>query len=120
MEDFNSGRRVWNIASANPRSHTLTGLEGGRQYEVQVKAYNAVGDSAWSTSRTATPTIGQPPTNRAPTFDRGQPSRPAAVAREHAGPDRTSALPVTATDPDTGDTLTYTLGRHRRRTPSTS
>ena len=37
------------------RSATITGLTNGASYEVQVRATNAIGDSAWSASLTATP-----------------------------------------------------------------
>ena len=36
-------------------SHTITGLDGGTQYDVQVRAVNAVGAGAWSDTATGTP-----------------------------------------------------------------
>ena len=55
---FDSGTAtVVTVSVANPAtetSHTLTGLTSGTQYAVAVAARNAVGDSPYSTSASAT------------------------------------------------------------------
>ena len=92
---------------ATGTSSTITGLTAGTLYQVQVRATNAEGDSGWSaagsgtTNATTTPT-----TNNAPVFD------PAAVSRsvaENTAAGRNVGAAVTATDADSGDTLTYSL-----------
>ena len=83
-------------------SATITGLGAG-SYQVQVLATNADGDSPWSP-----PGSGQANTadNTAPTFS--SPTASRSVAENSAAGTNVGA-PVTATDADSGDTLTYTL-----------
>ena len=83
-------------------SATITGLGAG-SYQVQVLATNADGDSPWSP-----PGSGQTNTagNTAPTFS--SPTATRSVAENSAAGTNVGA-PVTATDADSGDTLTYTL-----------
>ena len=83
-------------------SATITGLGAG-SYQVQVLATNADGDSPWSP-----PGSGQTNTadNTAPTFS--SPTASRSVAENSAAGTNVGA-PVTATDADSGDTLTYTL-----------
>ena len=45
---------VWTGSGA--RSYELADLDGGTQYDVQVRAVNAVGDGSWSSTATGTPT----------------------------------------------------------------
>ena len=50
----------WTVArgawtGSGSMSHTLTGLAGGTQHDVQVRAVNAVGEGPWSATRTETP-----------------------------------------------------------------
>ena len=49
------------LHSATVLSRDITGLEPNTEYEVQVKARNAVGDSTWSSSGTTTTTANSPP-----------------------------------------------------------
>ena len=44
---------VW--SGAGELRHTVTGLDNGVQYDVQVRAVNAQGDGAWSATETGTP-----------------------------------------------------------------
>ncbi|MGI9255325.1 MAG: fibronectin type III domain-containing protein [Salinispira sp.] len=55
---YRTGGGAWTEMSSGigtNTSHTITGLTNGNTYEVQVRAVNAQGPSAWSTSATATP-----------------------------------------------------------------
>ena len=83
-------------------SATITGLGAG-SYQVQVLATNAEGDSPWSP-----PGSGQTNTagNAPPAFLSATASRSVA---ENSAAGTNVGAPVTATDADSGDTLTYTL-----------
>lgn len=50
-----SGSEQTKEVSANLTSYTLTGLTGGTTYTIKVKAVNAIGEGAYSTAKTATP-----------------------------------------------------------------
>ena len=83
----------------------VTGLTADTLYEARVRAANDEGNSGWSTPPGAgrTNTL----TNNAPVFS------PAIVDRsivENIAAGEDIGAPVTATDADAGDTLTYTLG----------
>ena len=84
-------------------SATITGLTANTLYQVQVRATNSDGNSPWSPSGSGqTNTAG----NSAPTF----PSSTASRSVDENSPAGTDVgAPVTATDIDIGDTLTYTL-----------
>ncbi len=45
---------IWNAAAGGPLQHDITGLVGGAQYDVQVRATNEIGAGIWSESFTAT------------------------------------------------------------------
>ena len=85
--------------------HTITGLTAETSYQVQVRATNAEGIGPWSASGTITTTTPSP-TNQAPTFPSATATR--AVA-ENTAANQNIGLPVSATDPDTGDILAYSL-----------
>ena len=80
-------------------------LRPDTSYEVQVRAKNAEANGEWSDSGTGSTNAGG--ANSAPVFTEGQSTTrtviPNAQAGEHVGP------PVTATDADQGDTVTYSL-----------
>ena len=80
-------------------------LRSDTSYEVQVRAKNAEANGEWSDSGTGSTNAGG--ANSAPVFTEGQSTTrsviPNAQAGEHVGP------PVTATDADQGDTVTYSL-----------
>ena len=48
--------RAW-TESSGVRSYTITGLETGVQYDVQVRAENSLGKGSWSATETGTPTV---------------------------------------------------------------
>ena len=80
---------------------TITHLLRNTTYEVQVRAKNANGDGPWSESGWGT--TGK---NTAPSF--GATSTTRSVA-ENTEPGQAIGDPAAATDPDSGDTLTYSL-----------
>ena len=84
---------------------TITSLTANTLYQARVRATNAEGDSGWSeppgSGRTNTLT------NNAPVFDPAMPEREIA---ENTAAGVNVGAPVTATDADAGDTLSYTLG----------
>ena len=84
-------------------SETITGLTANTLYQVQVQATSGEGNSPWSP-----PGSGQTNTagNTAPTFSSQTASRRVA---ENSAAGTNVGAPVTATDADSGDTLTYTL-----------
>ena len=45
--------------------YTITGLDNGTEYDVQVRAVNSNGDGAWSTTTVGTPVLPRPPGHRA-------------------------------------------------------
>ncbi len=47
---------VWTASAGGDLEHTLTGLVGDTQYDVQVRAVNSSGPGSWSTTSTGTPT----------------------------------------------------------------
>ena len=76
----------------------------GTSYDVRVRAKNAEGWGEWSEAATVTTTA---PPNQAPAFANS--TATVSVAENTASGTAIGAA-VTATDPDTGDKLTYTLG----------
>ena len=100
---------VW-AAGSGSLQYTLSGLTGGTQYDVQVRAVNAAGASAWSATVTGTTTSAVVGT--APVFSdsEGNPITEAvrSVVENTAAGENVGA-PVTAMDAD-NDTLTYSLG----------
>jgi len=65
-----SADEEWTEQSANASPATITGLTNGMAYDVQLKATNTVGDSAYSSSASATPAT-VPSTPAAPTLTVG-------------------------------------------------
>ena len=100
---------MW-AAGSGSLQYTLSGLTGGTQYDVQVRAVNAAGASAWSATVTGTTTSAVVGT--APVFSdsEGNPITEAvrSVVENTAAGENVGA-PVTAMDAD-NDTLTYSLG----------
>ncbi len=93
---------AWTTGSG-PLRHTLTGLDDVVQYDVQVRAVNAVGRGPWSATATgATTTTTEPGDNQPPVF---------TVLRsipEDATEGHPVGAPFAATDPD-GDAVSYAL-----------
>ena len=74
---------------------TLTGLTSGTAYQVQVRATNDEGTSDWTASGSGTTA-----TNEAPTFD-------SADTAFSVAENSTAVTTASATDSDTGDTVSY-------------
>ena len=81
-------------------SAPIIGLTANTSYQVHVRATNAEGDSDWSEPGTGNTG------NTAPVFSGSSATRSVP---ENSAPNTNVGAPVTATDDDTGDTLTYTL-----------
>ena len=112
---------VWTTGSG-PLEHALTGLTGSTQYDVQVRAVNAAGESEWSatvTETTAPPVEPDAPTELTARLASGE----ARVVLSWTAPANTGGAPITGykiesspdgnnswTDVDTtaGDTTGYT------------
>ena len=84
---------------------TIDGLEASTYYDVEVRATNAEGTSDWSNAGTGT--TNEPGANNLPVFTDGASATRSVSATAQAG--ASIGLPVTATDADPGDTLTYSL-----------
>ena len=80
----------------------ITGLTAGTTYQVQVRATNDEGIGEWSASGTGL----VPGANNPPTFSTATATRSVA---ENTPAGQNVGIPVSATDPNTDDTLTYTL-----------
>ena len=76
---------------------TITGLTGGTSYQVQVRAKNAEGNSAWLQG-SATTAVG----NVAPVFS-------STTTAFSVAENSTAVTTATATDADTSDSVTYAL-----------
>ena len=87
-------------------SVTIRSLSANTSYDVQVRAKNAEGTGVWSDSGTGTPSA--PVANRAPEFPGGASSATRTVVENAQAGVRVGA-PVTATDPDPSDTVSYSL-----------
>ena len=85
-------------------STTLEGLSEDTAYEVQVQASNEEGSGPWSSSGVGS--VGSS-SNATPQFGEGV-SAVRSVA-ENSAPGTAIGAPLTATDADAGDTLTYAL-----------
>ena len=103
-DSWNLEEGVWESGSLE---HTITGLTNEVEYDVQVRAVNAVGNGPWSASAIGTPAPGQDgTTNAAPVFTEG--TRTVRSVAENVTAGTNLGSPVEATDAD-DDTLTYTL-----------
>ena len=92
----------YNLVNRNGQSITA-----GTSYAVRMRAKNAEGWGPWSDAASAVTASPAPAANNPPSF--ADSTLEVSVAENTAtGADIGS--PVTATDPDAGDTLTYTLG----------
>ena len=84
---------------------TIPGLTADTSYDVQVLATNAEGTSGWSNSGFGR--TNPPGANTRPVFREGASATRSVIV--NAAPNSPIGLPVTATDADPGDTLTYSL-----------
>ena len=85
-------------------SAMLTGLNPGSAYEAQVRATNDEGTGEWSAAGEGSTA---PPLNTAPSFNEGV--RAVRAVDENTPAGQPIGAPVAATDPDSGDVLTYSL-----------
>ena len=85
--------------SGTGTSTSISSLDANSTYNVQVKAKNPEGDSAWS------PTGSASTSNTTPTFS-SQPTTATINENSAAG---TTVVTVLATDPDSGDSVTHSL-----------
>ena len=86
-------------------SATISSLRADTSYEVQVRARNAEGTSEWSVSGTGS--TNAPGANNPPVFTEGASATRTVALNAQAGVH--VGEPVTATDADQGDTVTYSL-----------
>ena len=84
---------------------TIEGLVPSTFYDVQVRATNAEGSSDWSPAGIGS--TNAPGANNPPVFSEGASATRSVSVNARAG--ASIGLPVTATDVDSGDTLTYSL-----------
>ena len=85
---------------------TVSELESGTKYEVQVRAVNDEGEGPWSESGKAE-TMVAPPANSLPEFD--DDAITSLSIAENSPADTAVGAPITATDSDSQDVLTYSL-----------
>ena len=88
----------------NRRGQSIT---AGTSYDVRVRARNAEGWGEWSEAATAVTASPAPPANNPPSFVSS--TLEVSVA-ENTAAGANIGDAIEATDPDAGDTLTYTLG----------
>ena len=84
---------VWTTGSG-PLQYSLTGLNGGTEYDVQVRAVNAAGESEWSatvTGTTAPPAAPEAPTGLTARVVSGE----ARVVLSWTAPANTGGAPIT-------------------------
>ena len=84
---------------------TVDGLTPSTSYDVEVRAKNAEGTSGWSNPGNGA--TNEPGANNPPVFSDGASATRTVSASSPTG--TPIGEPVTATDADTGDTLTYSL-----------
>ena len=84
----------------------LPELESSTEYEVQVRAVNDEGQGPWSESGTGE-TKALPPPNSRPAF--GEEVVTALVVAENTAGQTALGAPITASDPDSEDSLAYSL-----------
>ena len=92
--------------AANITETAISGLESNTAYEAQVRADNDEGEGAWSESGTAD-TFAAPVENSPPEFDDG--ATITLSVGENALPGSAVGAPITASDSDQDDVLTYSL-----------
>ena len=97
--------REFNVWSRGDLTARISGLTNDVPHDVQVRARNRIGVGPWSTEEvTGTPAV----QNRAPSFPLAETGTRAILE----GPaERNVGAPVSAVDPDAGDSLTYFLAR---------
>ena len=93
---------AWTTVTATGTSHTLTSLLNNQTYEIRMAATNSEGTGSYTSPVSQIPDGNSPPVFSSGTVTRTVPENSAAGVLVGA--------PVTATDPDTEDVLTYSMG----------
>ena len=88
--------------TSGPLTYTITGLAGDTEYDVQVRAVNAVGDGLWSDTENTATTVGD-----LPVFVDGVTA--TRSVEENSAEGTNVGMPIAANDAN-GNALTYTLG----------
>ena len=88
--------------TSGPLTYAITGLAGDTQYDVQVRAVNAVGDGLWSDTENAATTVGD-----LPVFADGVTATRSVEDNSVEGTN--VGMPIAASDAN-DNALTYTLG----------
>ena len=96
---------VWKFGEDTALTYTLGGRTNGVSLDVQVRGVSSAGDGTWSLTTAGTPVAATP--NNAPAFATDTATRSIP---ENTAADVNIGAPVAATDADTADVLTYTLG----------
>ena len=89
--------------TSGPLTYTITGLAGGAEYDVQVRAVNASGDGLWSETKIAAPIAA----DASLVFVDGTAATRSIAENSAEGTD--VGMPITASDANDNE-LTYTLG----------
>ena len=109
-DKFNNNRwtevhAVWKFGEDTALTYTLGGRTNGVSLDVQVRGVSSAGGGTWSLTTAGTPVAATP--NNAPAFATDTATRSIP---ENTAADVNIGAPVAATDADTADVLTYTLG----------
>lgn len=92
---------VWTSSPGGALNGNVAGLDNGEEYDVQVRAVNAVDPGPWSGIRTGTPAL-----NQDPAFPGSETGARSVDENTPAG--QNVGAPITATDVN-GDALTYAV-----------
>ena len=101
-EEWTFAYLIWFVSYGQSLSHTIEGLTNGVSYDLEVQAWTRAGESPWSETATGTPSATQNPA-----FKEGT-AADRSVA-ENTPANTPIGKPITATDDDQEDTLSYRL-----------
>ena len=97
--------------SSGVRSYTITGLETGVQYDVQVRAENSVGKGPWSATEAGTPQEADVPSVTAnfeqSSYNVTEGGDVSIAVMLSADPERSVAIPITTTNQGTATDADY-------------